>query len=285
MVFDENDFDDEVVLNSNDYYSRSEMSRSVLCDLDKMTLYKFYCKHISKTLTTSTDTPALYFGRAFHTAVLEPHKFNDEFAVAPKLDKRTKAGKEAFAEFEANSIGKDIISSDDNEMLNNMLFALGNHPASQIIKSCELKEAEFYFELDDVDFRAKLDCVNTQKHIIFDVKTTKEAFKNMKQFSQEMINHHNAEQVYIYSQAYQQKYGERPKFYFICIEKAEPFEIQIIDASALYEYGYKKTHELISKYKSLKEKYGDSVWLDKSIQFAELPNWANNYINGDESYE
>ena len=46
-------------------------------------------------------TPALLFGQVVHKLLLEPHGFDHEFAVMPVVDRRTKAGKEAFAEWAA----------------------------------------------------------------------------------------------------------------------------------------------------------------------------------------
>ena len=47
----------------------------------------------------SPPTPAMAFGTAVHTHVLEPDRFFEEFAVVEKFDRRTKEGKEAAARF------------------------------------------------------------------------------------------------------------------------------------------------------------------------------------------
>lgn len=264
-----------------DYHNHHAMSRSKLVNLDKMTPLKWYYKHIAKTLENKS-TKALDFGSAFHCAVLEPHLFNDDFIVEPKLDKRTTKGKKDYQIFLDKSKDKTAITNEDNDLLNNMLSSLSNHFAIKMIKSCDLKEQEFYFDLEDVDFRAKLDAINTKKNLVFDLKTCRESFVNGKHFSSEMIKNGNAEQVFIYSEAYRQRYGTHPKFYFICVEKQEPFEVQIWDASCLYEYGYKKTLELVEKYKKLKEKCGDNAWINNEIQIAELPYYAEKYLTNGE---
>jgi hypothetical protein len=58
-------------------------------------------------------TPAMAFGTAVHTHVLEQDRFAEEFAVAEKFDRRTKEGKEAAARFEQENQGKTLITSDD----------------------------------------------------------------------------------------------------------------------------------------------------------------------------
>ena len=48
-------------------------------------------------------TPALVFGQLFHAMALQPETVWEQFAVMPNIDRRTRAGKEAFAEFEAQA--------------------------------------------------------------------------------------------------------------------------------------------------------------------------------------
>lgn len=258
------------------YYNHSSMSRSKIVDLDKMTPYKFWCKHIDKSIVQES-TQALDFGRAFHSKILEPELFNNEFCFMPKIDKRTKLGKLEHEEFINKNSCKKNLDNKDFIMLDSMCESMNSNrfiDAKQMIDSCDSKEEEFYFELQDLKFKAKLDAINTKDHIIIDVKTCREAFVDGLHFGREMINYGNAEQVYIYTEAYKYKYKADPYFYFITFEKVAPFEIQIFDASALYEFGKHKVTKLINKYKDLLERFGDNTWIDSNIQYAELPAWA-----------
>jgi len=69
------------------------------------------------------------FGSAYHKIILEPDDFFDEFAISGKFDKRTKAGKAAFALFEIENQGKTIISQDDLDTIQRMRDVLVRHPA------------------------------------------------------------------------------------------------------------------------------------------------------------
>jgi exodeoxyribonuclease VIII len=58
----------------------------------------------------SEPTDAMNFGSAYHAAVLEPNTFEDEYAgLAEKVDRRTKAGKLAWSEFEEANAGKTLL--------------------------------------------------------------------------------------------------------------------------------------------------------------------------------
>mgnify|MGYP006405942595 FL=1 len=68
-------------------YRSSDLTTAIKC------IYRW--KHQDKF----HQTPALIEGRLMHTLFLEPHNFDREFAVQPEVNRRTKEGKEVYAEF------------------------------------------------------------------------------------------------------------------------------------------------------------------------------------------
>jgi hypothetical protein len=58
-------------------------------------------------------TPAMAFGTAVHTGVLEPDTYSARVCCAPDCDKRTKDGKAEHAAFLAENGGKLVLSPDD----------------------------------------------------------------------------------------------------------------------------------------------------------------------------
>ncbi len=50
------------------------------------------------------ETPALLEGKAQHTIFLEHHNFDNEFVITPKIDRRTKIGKQDYEDF-LNTVG------------------------------------------------------------------------------------------------------------------------------------------------------------------------------------
>ena len=59
------------------------------------------CPYSWKNKKDIEQTPALLEGRVQHTVFLEHHKFDEEFVIQPKIDRRTKAGKEEYDDFVA----------------------------------------------------------------------------------------------------------------------------------------------------------------------------------------
>lgn len=93
------------------------------------------------------ESPVLLEGRVQHTVFLEHHKFDDEFVIEPKIDKRTKAGKADYADFlntvgdrtpisqtlydncmERREVVKDYIPKDNHKVELTVCFMWHGHP-------------------------------------------------------------------------------------------------------------------------------------------------------------
>jgi len=118
------------------YYDRSEMSRSKLCDLKKSPYY-FWRKHIKKDLT-ETETESFVLGRDIHSKILEPHKFNNEFLVMPKFPHK-KEDKMAKAKFLEDNKDRTILTVIQNELLNKIESAFINFTEATILSATASK--------------------------------------------------------------------------------------------------------------------------------------------------
>lgn len=87
------------------------------------------------------DTDALFFGRAFHCALLEPDRFPDEYVIAPDfgdlraVEGRTtkeegKANKTARNEWLAANAGKTALDADDGDRIAHMVASIRGHRAA-----------------------------------------------------------------------------------------------------------------------------------------------------------
>lgn len=72
-------------------------------------------------------TPAMEFGRALHIAILEPQHFDREVMTIPKLDKRTKAGKAAWTNFQRMSEGRIIMDPEALERTKSFAHSIMAH--------------------------------------------------------------------------------------------------------------------------------------------------------------
>jgi exodeoxyribonuclease VIII len=82
--------------------------------------------HVYMT-TPREDTKALILGEAVHYAILEPELFDLRYAVPPKADKRTTAGKEAWAQWLAEHPTQVPLTADEYDAARGMLAATAAH--------------------------------------------------------------------------------------------------------------------------------------------------------------
>ena len=118
-----------------DYHADHEsLSAGMLKDfMDSPQLY--YAKYIAHTVD-QRSSERLAFGSACHTAVLEPDKWDQEIAIAPACDRRTKAGKAEWSAFAAESTGKLILNPDQANTIEAVRNAVHEcNLASSLIKS------------------------------------------------------------------------------------------------------------------------------------------------------
>ena len=79
-------------ITNDDYHGSEGLSRSALWKFHKIpALYQH--EKLNPLYIKPEQTPAMVFGNLLHCLVLEPEDFESTYAVAPKVDKRTKDGK------------------------------------------------------------------------------------------------------------------------------------------------------------------------------------------------
>ena len=100
-------------------------------------------------------TPAMAFGTAVHTYVLEQDRFAEEFVVAEKFDRRTKEGKEAAAGFEEANQGKIVITSEEMATLTLVQRAVFAHQGAARLLSAGAAELSAFWTDGDTGLNCK----------------------------------------------------------------------------------------------------------------------------------
>jgi exodeoxyribonuclease VIII len=186
------------------------------------------------------DSAAFAMGHAVHCLALEREKFDKRFAVAPKVDRRTTAGKVAWAEYLADCEGKTVLDEQDHADAVACVQALNNHPEfATIMAQPRRVEVEHQFDLFGHRFKARLDCVIDSMELILDIKTTDDASPHRWQWSAVDYGYHR--QAFIYqgaielSHAIREPTRESYRFIFAVVEKPKPSTRGIPPTVALYE--------------------------------------------------
>ncbi len=263
-------------LPAEDYHRRElgVVSNSVLKILRERTPahYKAYIDGTDER----EETPTLRFGTAYHMAVLEPERFAATYAVAPKFgDLRTNAAKARRDTWQAENVGKEMLSEDDGERIAGMLAAIKAHPiAGNIFRS---RTAHREATMRWVDERTGLTCklradLWEPGQYFADLKTTEDA--SPAKFAKAIHDYGYAVQHAHYCDG-ANACGERIENYLIVAqEKAAPYCVAVYHVDANTESrGYElreRGMDLMAR--CLRENrwpaYGDG------IEEISLPAWA-----------
>jgi len=168
------------------------------------------------------QSKAFFLGSAAHKLILEPLKFDDEYCVMPKIDRRTKAGKEEYEEFVQNAGDKIVIDDETFNAVLKMSEAVGKTSIAREFLSCGEAEASIIWDCG-IMAKARIDYL--QDNLIVDLKTTANARPEV--FAQSALKYSYDQQLAFYADSYEAITGERPSAVIIAVEKTPPFGVSV----------------------------------------------------------
>lgn len=267
-------------MTEHEYRSHPAISRSDLW-LFHESPQKF--KYTRENPSASAPAPALLFGQAFHKLVLEPDDFDATFAVAPNVDRRTAAGKQAWSEFVWASIGKTVISPEMHEQATAMAAAVRSIPLAVKLLGGD-KETPFFWtdRATGEPCKCRTDCLNVKysQPIIVDLKSANDASTDT--FSRDAVKYGYDLQSAMYADGVEANIHATPLFVFIVVEKTPPYAVNILQADDLFiQRGRNLFSEFINEYHYCKQSgnwYG-YMGRDNQINNLALPAWAAKEMN------
>lgn len=116
-------------------------------------------------------TPSMLFGTIIHCSILQPDLFDDKYIVAPPCDKRTKEGKEIWANFLPSVGNKKIVSDKDY----NTAMIIGDSirksdVASNLLENCVAFEVPIEWEYSGFKWKGIMDGDGRKNGFIMDLK-------------------------------------------------------------------------------------------------------------------
>lgn len=237
-------------MTEKEYREHPAISRSELFKISESPeKFKYYQDHPEE------PTPSLIFGQLLHAMALQPETVKDLFAVAPNVDRRTKAGKEAFAEFESEAKNKTVVTADMHQQATEMCEALSSNEFVKKLLNGE-KEKVFFWndDLTREPCKCRVDCLTELGNdlLVVDLKSTENA--QTKPFMTSAIKYGYDLQSAMYNKGVEINTGKKPRFVFIAIEKKPPYAINILEADELLiRRGYDLFREYIGIYHDCKQ--------------------------------
>lgn len=185
-----------------------------------------YKAWLEEQLEPEAPERELRIGLATHAMSLEPHSFEQGFAVAPVCDRRTTEGKRIWAEFLEASPGKMVLTAEEYEISRSCADSVRRNSWFKKFIDDDKKLIEKPFFLKNEHFKhgikGRPDLVSPSNNAILDIKThggeltkediTKAIYRN-KYYLQELV----------YSILVNQNGIPVNDFIFVFVEKREPY--------------------------------------------------------------
>lgn len=200
-------------------------------------------------------TPALAFGVAAHKYILEKESFDEEFAVAPDVDRRTKQGKEDYAAFIASLDGRAAISSGELDQIKAMAAAVDSHPTARRYLSGAHERVYLWEDpMTGEPCKCKVDSIGEVDGVltVTDYKTAESCEDGHFEKSCRKYGYHF--QAGMYCEGVFMNELTRPEFVFVAQEKKPPYAVRVYRCDeGFVAQGYDKFRELIGLYHRCRE--------------------------------
>lgn len=213
---------------------------------------------------------AFDIGSAIHCLILEPEKFEKEFTVAPKVDKRTKEGKEQYLQFLNKHGFKTILESDEFDNLIELQKSVLQHPEVVTLLKNGVSEMSYFKTLENgIKIKVRPDRYRADINTIIDIKSCINASPDA--FKRDIANYKYYVQAAHYIDTLQAN-----KFIFLAVEKKPPYMVGIYE---LTEEDLNRGRELIAKALRISKqghKYKRPIYKSsdgKAIQTLVMPNY------------
>lgn len=220
------------------------------------------------------QTPAMRWGTLAHTVILEPDKFDDEVFVLPPCDRRTKEGKETYAQAMREAAGRTIITMDEAQQLEGMKDAFyADKACRNAVQYIEYVEASLYWidQVQDVQCRARMDAIR-KDGVIVDYKTTDNA--SPAAFLRSVMSFRYHVQAAFYLDSLKAVTGQDGTFLLVAQEKKPPYLACVyIVGQDMVDQGRREYMQDLKTYRHCFDT-GDWPGISAYPMELNLPKWA-----------
>lgn len=246
-----------------DYLGANAVGSHSLADMVPYPLL-FRMKHVTREVADDYDTPAFRFGRFFHALALEGEAAATErFVTKPEgMDRRTTAGKAAYAEFEAEAAGREIIGTDDYALGWKMVESIRAKPGvCALLDAAHGKpEVTFRHQLASFAIQARVDWFDNRDAaapVCINLKTIDRLQNFDRQFEQYGYYRGDAFYALVVAKVLGLE-SFQPQMIDLVVEKEAPWQcaVRTPDAASM-QVGAQEVMELLVK---LKGCYDSGVW-------------------------
>lgn len=258
-------------MTNEEYHAHGAVSKSDLDLINRSPLH-----YMDSRQNRKEQTEAMLFGSVVHKLVLEPESFAAEYAVAPKFDRRTKAGKQAWQDF-SDSIGNETVISEElyTEAQAVAGAVLANPIANKLLAGGQAEQSFFWTDAETgVECKCRPDYLLRERGLVIDLKTTENA--SPERFAKSAYDYRYHVQAWWYLHGLQQCGIDANDFVFVAVEKKPPYAVCVYAADDLMlRLGEMEAMENLRTYAECKQ---SGIWYgyekEPEIHSLSLPDWV-----------
>ena len=258
-------------LDYDTYAAIPAVNYSFLADMDRES--PLHAQYIKAVKGGREDTESMMMGRAVHLALLEPEKFDSEVLPIPDVDRRTKAGKQAWAEFQKEAAGRIVLPPGQMGRVREIAHAIQRHEsARELFLNKGVNEMTMVWDdrATGVRIKGRVDRWTTfmRQPCLMDLKTTRDV--NERKFQRSLVDFRYNLQATLYLMGAEtlrpipDGSGLQRVFFWLAVEADGPFDIGVFQADTkIIEHGVQKIRQLLRIYKECRT---TGVWPGKNGQ-------------------
>lgn len=215
-----------VIMTNSDYHAAKAISKS---DLDLIARSPLH--YVTAKETSREQTPAMLLGSVTHKLVLEPEKFDEEYIIAPVMDRRTKAGKAAWEQFSAELKDRTAIDAEIYNTAKTIADNVLSHPVARRLLHGGQAELSYFWERDGIECKCRPDYLRTDIKTVVDFKTTQ--CSAPEDFTKSAFNFRYHVQAAWYLDGLKSCGVDVEHFIFIAVETKPPYTVMCYAADDL----------------------------------------------------
>lgn len=261
---------------NDDYHAAPGVSNSGLSLILRSPAH-YYARYLDPNREPPTQTPAMAAGTALHCAILEPQSFSLRYAAKPEgIDRRTTAGKAAYAEFEARIASRIVIDGEDYDSYRRCADAAHRHPTIRYIIGKGAAEQSVFAKHPGTGLLVKCRpdylAMDGDARIHLSLKTTEDARADAFQRTAWNLGYHRADAFYHDVLAWAGAPADAT--FVVAIERSAPYAVAVYEPDAGFiSMGRDQYERALAVYATCLE---TDEWpgYDPAIVPLSLPAWA-----------
>jgi PDDEXK-like domain of unknown function (DUF3799) len=160
------DISNESYHNDTNYLSSSVL-KTILKSLDD-----YRVQYIEGHKKQFSNKDALNTGTLLHTAILEPHLYDNSFLVYPGMRRAGREYEEFVANIKPQDAGKPIMLLSHMHQIKNLLAAYNRHSVAKDLMKKVMCEQTICGELFGVPIKTRFDAIDVEAGLVLDIKST-----------------------------------------------------------------------------------------------------------------